>query len=94
MRRTRSRGDRRDLPQCGGRACGGTVNLTDDRQFKAALRTAPPLDAAEICRKLGGGGHNGAAGATLEGDLTEVRRQVLDAVGEVLEEIDAGTSAS
>ncbi|MBQ4219924.1 MAG: hypothetical protein II666_10275, partial [Butyrivibrio sp.] len=34
-----------------------------------SLRTYPPLDASEICKRLGGGGHKGAAGASVSGTL-------------------------
>lgn len=34
---------------------------------KASLRTNPPVNAAAICEKFGGGGHPGGAGCTMEG---------------------------
>ena len=45
-----------------------------------SLRTYDPLDASEICKSLGGGGHKGAAGASIKGDLPTVKAKVLDAV--------------
>ncbi len=73
---------------------GVTVKQTGEREFKVSLRTYPPLSAAEICKRLGGGGHVGAAGATLNGTLDEVKQQVLSAVGAVMEETDAGSSVT
>ncbi|MBE6732446.1 MAG: bifunctional oligoribonuclease/PAP phosphatase NrnA [Ruminococcaceae bacterium] len=70
---------------------GVTIKQTDDNEYKISLRTYPPLDASLICKKLGGGGHKGAAGASLEGDLESVKAQVLSAVREVMEETYAGT---
>ena len=62
--------------------------------FKVSLRTYPPLDASEICKRLGGGGHKGAAGASVSGTLETVKTKVLQAVNEVMEETYAGITAS
>lgn len=77
-----------------GVLAGVTVKQTAEREFKVSLRTFPPLSAADICKRLGGGGHIGAAGATLQGTLDEVKNRVLTAVGEVMEEANAGTSVT
>jgi phosphoesterase RecJ-like protein len=42
------------------------------------------VDAGAICLPLGGGGHKGAAGCRLAGDLTEARATVLGALAKVL----------
>ena len=73
-----------------GVIAGITVKQTDDAEFKVSLRTYPPLDASAICRKLGGGGHKGAAGASVNGTLDEVKAAVLKAVEETMEECNAG----
>ncbi len=77
-----------------GVLAGVTVKQTDDDEFKVSLRTYEPLSAAEICKKLGGGGHKAAAGATVKGTLQEVKQQVLEIIGGFLEESDAGISTS
>jgi len=62
---------------------GVQVGLTfreRDGFYKISVRTVEPVDASEICRSLGGGGHARAAGCTLEGSLDEVKRAVLEAV--------------
>ncbi len=69
---------------------GVTIKQTNDNEYKISLRTYEPLDASLICKKLGGGGHKGAAGASIEGDLESVKAQVLSAVSEVMEEAYAG----
>ena len=74
-----------------GVVAGVTIKQTDDSEFKISLRTYPPLDASEICKKIGGGGHKGAAGASLTGNLDEVKAKVLGAVEEVMEEAYAGS---
>lgn len=73
-----------------GIAAGITLKQIDDDEFKVSLRTYPPLDASAICGKLGGGGHKGAAGATLNGTLDEVKALVIKTVGEAMEESNAG----
>ena len=73
-----------------GVKAGITLKQIDEQEFKVSLRTYPPLDASAICRKLGGGGHKGAAGATVNGNLEQVKKLVLDAVRNALEETDAG----
>lgn len=70
---------------------GITIKQTDVEEFKVSLRTYPPLDASAICRKIGGGGHIAAAGATVNGNLDQVKQIVLDAVKTALEEAYAGT---
>lgn len=77
-----------------GVLAGITVKQIGNDEYKVSLRTFPPLSAANICKKLGGGGHTGAAGASLSGTLDEVKRTVLTAVGEAMEEVDAGITSS
>lgn len=68
-----------------GVKAGVTLKQVGDKKFKVSLRTYPPLDASLICKKLGGGGHKGAAGATVEGSLQEVKTQLISAVKEAME---------
>lgn len=77
-----------------GVKAGVTVKQTGDNEFKVSLRTFEPLDASAICKKLGGGGHKAAAGASVKGSLDEVKAKVLDTVKEALEESYAGTSSA
>lgn len=53
-------------------------------KFKISLRSAADVDVSEICRKLGGGGHVKAAGCTIEGDLDDVKLQLLTAIAPAL----------
>lgn len=67
-----------------GIKAGITIKQTDKDEFKVSLRTYPPLDASAICKKLGGGGHKNAAGASVKGTLEEVKARALEAVKEQL----------
>lgn len=77
-----------------GVLAGITVKQIDDNAFKISLRTFEPLDASEICKQLGGGGHKGAAGATLEGTLKEVKQRILDAVAKSMEKANVWSAVN
>jgi phosphoesterase RecJ-like protein len=49
----------------------------DRRRTKVSWRAMPGLNVAELATSFGGGGHQLASGATLEGSLAEVQEQVL-----------------
>lgn len=55
-----------------------------DGTFKISLRTLEPVNAAEICKKLGGGGHARAAGCQSEGPIENVKEKIISAVTEYL----------
>lgn len=61
---------------------GVTLRQKADGNYKVSVRTGTHADAAAICVLLGGGGHNRAAGCTIEGD----RQQALDAVLHAVEQ--------
>ena len=67
--------------------CGAVLRELKDGEWKLSLRTGANgrVNATRACGLLGGGGHAMAAGATLHGTLEEVKRQVLDAIGQVAE---------
>ena len=72
---------------------GATIRQKPDGSYKASVRTYPPLDASEICKKLGGGGHIRAAGCQFDATLTEkmVKEKIIEQVKIALEENCAGT---
>ena len=55
--------------------------------FRVSMRSKEPVSAAEICTKLGGGGHRLAAGCELTGTKEEVVAALLSAVTPVLERL-------
>lgn len=73
-----------------GVIAGVTLKQVAADKFKVSLRTYEPLDASEICKKLGGGGHKTAAGCTLEGSLNQIKENLLSVIGQALEDCDAG----
>ena len=70
-----------------GVLAGVTLKQTGEEEFKVSLRTYPPLDASAICKALGGGGHVGAAGALIKGNLEYAKEKVLEEVKRALEEV-------
>ena len=76
-----------NLPrQIEGVLVGVTMRELKDGSFKASVRTHGDIDASEICRRLGGGGHMGAAGCTLYGTKQQAINSLLK---EIQAEIDA-----
>ena len=51
---------------------------------KMSVRAVPGFDAAEVCKKFGGGGHKGAAGAGLNVPLEEAAKLACEALTEVV----------
>lgn len=67
-----------------GTDCGITLRELKPGRVKLSLRTGPRVDASAVCRVLGGGGHRGAAGATVDGTLDEAKAAILAAYTEVM----------
>ncbi|MDR1564435.1 MAG: DHH family phosphoesterase [Oscillospiraceae bacterium] len=63
--------------------CGITFRESDDG-FKISVRTTSALNACEICRSLGGGGHPAAAGCRADSPLEAAYQQVIAAVKKFL----------
>ncbi len=63
-----------------GVKAGITIRQIDDSTYKVSLRTTEGLNAAQICKTLGGGGHERAAGCEITGSLDKVKSAVLKEV--------------
>lgn len=72
-------------PQIQGVDCAVTMRELGDGVWKFSLRTGERVNATEVCRLLGGGGHACAAGATLEGvTQAEAEGKMLDAIARIV----------
>lgn len=70
-----------NLPrQVEGVLVGVTMKELSDGSFKASVRTHGNIDASAICKRLGGGGHVGAAGCTLYGTKQQAINALLKEV--------------
>ena len=84
-----SESDAEDLsalgPQIQGVDCAVTMRELGDGVWKFSLRTGERVNATEVCRLLGGGGHARAAGATLEGvTRQEAEERMLSAIAQAV----------
>ena len=52
--------------------------------YKISLRTDNDVNASDICMMFGGGGHPRAAGATLQGNIEQVKEKVMKEVKKAL----------
>lgn len=56
----------------------------DADSFKVSFRSKGRVDVGSLARELGGGGHHNAAGATVSGDMEQVRNVVFGRLNELL----------
>lgn len=75
--------------QIEGVLAGVTIKESDQNSYKVSVRTKAPLDAAEICSKMGGGGHKRAAGCEIKGTFKEARDLVKKTIKEALKGVKA-----
>ncbi|MBP3485752.1 MAG: phosphoesterase RecJ domain-containing protein, partial [Oscillospiraceae bacterium] len=67
-------------PQIEGVDCAVTMRELRPDVWKLSLRTGDRVNATEVCRVMGGGGHRAAAGATIEGPWADCKERVLAAI--------------
>ncbi len=61
-----------------GVVCGITLReMTSPTDCKVSVRTTQAVNASELCRRLGGGGHTMAAGASPKGMTVQEMKKVL-----------------
>ncbi|MPM72025.1 Bifunctional oligoribonuclease and PAP phosphatase NrnA [bioreactor metagenome] len=72
--------------QVEGVLIGVVLREKEDGSFKVSVRTNDPMNAAEICGLLGGGGHKNAAGCQLDGPLEEAKTTILKVIGEYIDD--------
>ena len=71
-------------PQIEGVDCAITMRELRPDVWKMSLRTGARVNATQVCRLLGGGGHAAAAGCTVEAPRAEAKAKILAAVAEVV----------
>ena len=76
--------DAEDLSALGGQIegvdCAVTMRELRPNVWKLSVRTGARINATDVCRLLGGGGHAAAAGATVEAPWPEAKRRILEAI--------------
>ena len=63
-----------------GVVLAATLREEEDGSVKLSVRAVPGYDAAAVCEKFGGGGHKGAAGASLDMTLDKALEAVKAAL--------------
>lgn len=63
-----------------GVCMAATLRQTKDGDVKLSVRAVPGFDATRVTEQFGGGGHKGAAGATLKMGLLEAAKAVEEAM--------------
>lgn len=66
-----------------GVECGITMKEIADG-WKISIRSTEKVNASELCSKFGGGGHAAAAGCKFDLPYEDAKKQLIDAVSEVL----------
>lgn len=72
--------------QIAGVLVGITIKEREGGNYRISVRTREPVDAAEICALLGGGGHRQAAGCELTANPRTVISTILKYTEETLKE--------
>ena len=75
-----------DVAVIAGQAEGVEVSMTlrqTETGWKASVRTVDYANANAICAQLGGGGHGMAAGCSMDCDVEEFKRLLLEAAKKV-----------
>ena len=68
--------------QIEGTDCAVTFRELRPDVWKLSVRTGDRINATNVCRALGGGGHAAAAGCTVEAPLAEVKAQILRSIAD------------
>ncbi len=63
---------------------GVMVRELEGGKSKCSLRSAGKANSSDICARLGGGGHPGAAGASWDGSYLELKTLILKAIADSL----------
>ena len=69
---------------------GITLRQKADGNYKISVRTGTHADAAQICAVLGGGGHQRAAGCTVDGTREQARAAILAAAEQAVPRLITG----
>lgn len=63
---------------------GITIKEKADGEYKISMRSTGDINVSAVCQTLGGGGHEKAAGCALTGNLEDVKKILVEAVGKAM----------
>ena len=56
----------------------------DENSYKVSMRSNEYVNVSDVCFRFGGGGHEKAAGALIQGNIDEVKQKILNEIKKVL----------
>lgn len=56
----------------------------DENTYKVSMRSNEYVNVSDVCIMFGGGGHEKAAGATIQGNLEQVKQKVMNELSKVV----------
>ena len=82
-------GDHEGLVEIGRDIEGVEVSIfirqrEDEDAYKISLRSGDSVNVSDVCLMFGGGGHPRAAGASIQGNVEEVKEKILKEVRKAL----------
>ncbi len=54
------------------------IKEINDGEYKISFRSKGKTDVAQLAERLGGGGHPNAAGAKMNGKLSQIKKEILE----------------
>ena len=82
-------GDQEGLVDIGRNIEGVEVSVfirqrENENAYKASLRSGDEINVSDICLMFGGGGHQRAAGALIQGNVEQVKEKIMKEVSKAL----------
>ena len=83
-------GDHEGLVEIGRDVEGVEVSVfirqkeNDDNTYKISMRSNEYVNVSDVCLMFGGGGHEKAAGASIQGNIETVKQKIMNELKKVL----------
>ena len=82
-------GDHEGLVEIGRDVEGVEVSVfirqkDEEETYKVSMRSNDYVNVSDVCMMFGGGGHEKAAGAVIQGDIEQVKQKIMKELKKVL----------
>ena len=61
-----------------------SVIFQEENTYKISMRSNDYVNVSDVCMMFGGGGHEKAAGAVIQGDIEQVKQKIMKEIKKVL----------